>query len=120
MENQVVYTYQDLYKLTLNKNNILSRNSTSKSLDSQCIDFLVKPKYGNKFRTEDKIITINGINIKNVCNVKIENNSTYLTLYLLDNNNHHILGNLSLYNNQSLIESYNSMLDVYTYSIQTV
>ena len=101
MENRVVYTYQDLYKLTINKNNIL-----------------MQPNYGNKFRTENKIITINGINIKNVCDFKVVNCSSYINIFLLDDSNH-ILGNLTLYNNQSLIESYNSMLDVYTYSIQT-
>ena len=101
MENQVVYTYQDLYNLTLNKNNIL-----------------LKPNYGNKFRTENKIITINGINIKDVYHFKVVNCSSYINIFLLDDSNH-ILGNLTLYNDQSLIESYNSMLDVYTYSIQT-
>ena len=102
MENQVVYTYQDLYKLTLNKNNIL-----------------LKPNYGNKFRTENKIITINGINIKNVYHFKVVNEfDSYINIYLLDDSNH-ILGNLTLYDNQLLIRSYNCMLDVYTYSIQT-
>ena len=102
MENQVVHTYQDLYKLTLNKNNII-----------------MQPNYGNKFRTENKIITINGINIKNVCDFKVVNEfDSYINIFLLDDKNH-IVGNLTLYNNQSLIESYNIMLDVYTYSIQT-
>lgn len=103
MESQVVYTYQDLYKLTLNKNNIL-----------------IQPRYGNKFRTEEKIITLNGINIKNVCNVKVVNDfDSFISFCLLDNENL-ILGNFTLYSNQSLVENYNSMLDVYTYSIQTV
>ena len=101
MENQV-YTYQDLYNLTLNKNKIL-----------------MQPNYGNKFRTENKIITLNGINIKNVHSFKVVNEyNSCINIFLLDDSNY-ILGNLTLYNNQSLIRSYNCMLDVYTYSIQT-
>ena len=78
----------------------------------------MKPNYETKFRTETVIITINGINIKNVCDFKVVNCSSYINIFLLDDKNH-IVGNLTLYNNQSLIESYNIMLDVYTYSIQT-
>lgn len=100
MENQLVYTYNYLYSESANK-----------------IATIIKPKYGNVDRTKNKIVTLNGMSIRNVHNIRIQNFDTYLVISLLSEKD--VIASITLDNGNNFVEKYNSMIDAYFYDIET-